>query len=663
MTRRDRHFYEFGPFRIDPVKRILLREGDWVPLAPKVFDILLVLVQQNGEIVEKDELLDKVWPDTFVEEGNLHVNISALRKALGDDGNQNQYIRTIPKRGYRFVAGVTEIWEGAEPAAQFETSDQGPAADPADIRAVDVESGGAVGQPDLGAFDRPSLAAAEVVKKDIGWRPTQPVLASSVLLLCLAAAFAYLWGSDGSRRTITITKPRSLAVLPFKIVSGDPGDEHLGAGVADSIAIALTNVRQLTVRPLRASLKYPSASQDPVEAGRALQVDAVLEGSIRRVGDSLRMTAQLVRVDDGLRLWEHKSSDEFESILTVQNTIPQQIATALALELTDQEKMFLSRRHTDNLEAFRVYLKARHMCSQRSWKQAGLGIEFFEQAIKVDPNYAPAYSGLAYTHMLPINPLPTMEKMHKAKAAALKALDLDDSLAEAHTALGRAVTYLDWDWAAAEKEFRRAIELNPNYVEAHFFYSLNLSALGRHDEAIEEMKLAQEIDPFHPRNTFHLGWSYYMARDYDQAIDHLRKTPFEVDSAYHQVYWRLGLVYVQKAMYDEAITMLQKAGVLSGDMPLAKASIGYAYAKSGNVDEARRIIAELSESSKLEEAPITMAAIYACLGDNDSAFEWLERAYAVRGSRIIDVKTDPMLDDLRSDPRFGDLLRRLSLTP
>jgi DNA-binding winged helix-turn-helix (wHTH) protein/TolB-like protein/Tfp pilus assembly protein PilF len=678
MSRQIRHYYKFGPFRLDPAKRDLLRDGEIVPLPPKVLDILQVLVENNGEIVEKEELMSRVWPDSFVEEGNLSVNIFALRKALGDDGHEHQFIKTVPKRGYRFVASVSEVWgendemksERLEAAAAFllQADDFRPNPQPylpfpftaslgqAASRADDLQTlGGREETPEPPSMD----ALNETAKRRVGPRAVRRALAFSLLGVGLVVGLTYFWTSRDTARTIAARKTHAIAVLPFKTINTD--DEYLGPGLADAFVAELTNIKQLTVRPLSASLKYTSTGQDPVEVGRSLRVDTVLEGSLRRVGDNLRMTAQLVRVEDGLRLWEVKSSEEFGNILAVQKAIPGQVAQALALDLKRSQ---LAKYHTGNVLAYLLYLKGRYLINQRTPKALKQAVECFEQAIRTDPNFALAHAGLAYSWMMPIYPETAIKRMPVAKTAAMKALELDDTLAEAHTALGRAMTFCNWDWTGSEKEFKRAIELNPNYAEAHFWYSLNLSAVRRHDEAIAEMKWAQEIDPFSPRYNFHLGWAFYLARQYDQAIAQLRKTPFELDSSYYQAYWRLGLAYVQKAMYGEAFAALEKAAVLSGDRPLVKATIGYAYAKFGNRAEAQRIVNELSPLSERETGPfITLASIHASLGNKDKAFELLEKSYQQRDSRIVDINVDAMLDSVRTDARFDDLVRRMGLTP
>ncbi|MGH9854129.1 MAG: winged helix-turn-helix domain-containing tetratricopeptide repeat protein, partial [Blastocatellia bacterium] len=612
MTKPAKHFYDFGPFRLDAVKRVLLREGEMVQMPPKVFDILLVLVEHGGELVEKGELMQRVWPDSFVEEGNLPVNIFALRKALGDEGDQ--YIKTVPKRGYLFVAKVTERWdeqpEAKRPAPESEFAallspfDYQPEIE-LPLAALPVESlSHTAARPDElqafvqrqeATFERPALAALDQpVMVERGRKLYQPAIILSILLLGLAA-LVYFWTTRQQQSPVAMGKARSVAVLPFKVVSAEAGDEYLGPGLAAAIVATLTNLKQITVTPIASTIKYAGESQDPIEAGRALQVDAVLEGSIRKTGDSLRLTAQLVRVADGARLWELKSAEETANILAVQQVIPEQVARALELNLTSEEQAALAKRPTSSLEAYHCYLKGQYFGSQMTVKEVGQAVACFEQAVKADPNYAQAYAGLAAFLTLRLNQAPTMEKMVKAKAAATRALELDASLAEAHNALGRVMTFCDWDWTGAEKEYKRAIELNPNYAEAHFWYANYLSGLARHEEALAEIKLAQEIDPSSPRVNYYVGVILLMARRYDEAIEQFRKTPLDLGAINHQVYLSLGLAYAKKSRSQEAFAAFQKALIRSGNRPQAKAYLAHAYAQSGQRAEAEKILAELNE--------------------------------------------------------------------
>jgi tetratricopeptide (TPR) repeat protein len=328
--------------------------------------------------------------------------------------------------------------------------------------------------------------------------------------------------------------------------------------------------------------------------------------------------------------------------------------------LSETERTLIARHNTKSVEAYNLYLQARHFFNRRKPKELQYAIERFEQAIKIDPTYAQAYAGLAHAYILGINQLAAIERMQKAKAAAQKALEIDNTLSEAHMALGRALIFCDWDWAGSEKAFKRAIELTPNYPDAHYWYSHNLTAVGRHDEAIAELKLAFDIDPFLPRTVLQQGHAFYLARQYDRAIEQFLRTPFDVDATYYQVYWRLGLAYAQKGLYADAIPMLQKAQTFSEEMSLGKASLAYVYAKSGNAAEARKVLSEIRASTR--ESPwLMLAGAYCYLGESDKAIECLEKLYEAHDAPIMFIKVDPMLDNIRDDPRYKDLLRRMGL--
>ena len=678
MTKPIKHFYDFGPFRLDAVKRVLLREGEMVQMPPKVLDILLVLVEQSGELVEKGELMRRVWPDSFVEEGNLPVNIFTLRKVLGDEGDQ--YIKTVPKRGYCFVAKVTEVRDESyeakghslEPeyaalAAQLDYQPEielpltalppeslNPAARPNESQALVHRHAEALARPALTTLEQP--ARVEYRRKTY-----QPAIILAVLLLGLAS-LAYFWiARQGQSST---GKVRSVAVLPFKVVSAEAGDEYLGPGLAAAVATALTNLKQLTVRPITSTIKYSGESQDALEAGRALQVDAVLEGSIQKTGDNFRLTVQLVRVIDGARLWELKSAEEAINIRLVPQAIPKPIARALELDWSSADQAALAKRQTSNLIAYQSYLKGQHFINDITLKDVGQGVECFEQAIQADPNYAEAHTGLATFLTIPVNAIPPQETLIKAKTAATRALELDATSAEAHSALARAMIFCDWNWTGAEKEFKRAIELTPNYAEAHLWYAIYLSALSRHNEALTEIKLAQEMDPSSPRVNFYLGMTLLMADRYDDAINQFRKTPLELGVTNQRVYLGLGLAYTKKAKYEEAIATLQKVLTRTSISPQAKAHLAYTYAQSGQRAEAEKILAELSEMAESQRTShIIRAGTYACLGNMEEAFEQLNQAYTERDQRLVYLKVDPLLDCARSDPRFNEFARRIGLAP
>ena len=585
MNGRAKLYYEFDSFRLDPTERLLLREGQPLSLTPKAFDTLLLLVQNSGHLLDKEQLLKSIWPDTFVEEANLANNISLLRRLLGQGAGGQQYIETQPKRGYRFVAAVNEV------------------------------------RGDLSEPESDSAPAGES------------------------------WEANADR---------TIAVLPFRSLC-EAADEYIELGITDVLITRLSNINEIVVRPTSAVRKYATLEQDPVAAGRELQVEAVLEGSIRKLGDRYRVTVQLVTVRDGVSLWAEKFDEECCDLFYIEDSISEQVAKALTLRLSGEQKRVLAKRYTGSTEAYHSYMKGRYYWNK--WNKEGFrkAIEHFQQSIEHDPAYALAYAGLADAYgLLGLQGLLSpKEAMPRAEAAAVKALEIDESLAEAHVPLAGVKCWYHWDFAGAEKEFKRAIELNSNYAIAHQAYAMYLTVMGRHAEAQREIQIAQRIDPLSLALNAIEGFILYNAGEYDRGIEQSFKT-MELDPNFHPAYERLGDSYLQKGMLAEAVAAFEKAVALSGRSLFPLAELGSAYARSGRKEETESVLDELKE--RFNKAYVS-AWVYAGLGENDSAFEWLEKAYEERDSSIVYLKVDPQLTRLRSDRRFADLLRRINLAP
>ena len=623
-------FYEFGPFRLDVLKRLLLREGEVVPLTSKAFETLLALVEGRGQILEKDELLSRIWPDAVVEEKNLTINISTLRKALGESPREHRYIVTVPGRGYRFVADVQEMaGEEARPS----------------------EGAGGAGERETGKRNRPRFSR-------------RLILAAGLALMALVTVGLYWWKFGRSQLARPDLAIRSVAVLPFRSLSAEGGDEYLGLGMADALITRLGRVSQIVVRPTSAVRKYAAPGQDPMAAGRELKVESVLEGTIQRADERLRLTLQLVNVDDGRHLWADQFDEKFTDLLTVEDRISERVAAALSLKLSGAEKTLLAKRHTENSEAHQLYLKGRYFWNKRTPEGIGKGIEFIRQAADLDPNYAPAFAGLADCYLVyPLYAgLPTGEWMQRARAAAVKALELDATLAEAHATLAYTKMLYNWDWSGAEQEFRQALALNPNYPTAHQWYANWFSWTGRADEAIAEAKRAQELDPLSLVISADLGGHFYGARRYDEAIAQFKKT-LELDPNFAPARLELGLVYLQKKLWAEAIAEIQQ-GVALSDENHSLPFLGYAYGVAGRRDEARKTLTRLKERTKQRDIFLYYLALtHLGLGEKNETFTLLEEACAMREPSLARLKTDPLFDSVRDDPRFTDLLRRIGLVP
>lgn len=588
MNESPGQLYAFGPFHLDAVRRVLRRDSELVALKPKVCELLLVLIEQRDRVMDKDELMQRLWPDTAVEENNLTVNMSALRKALGESASEHRYIVTVPGRGYRFVASVKEMKEGG-------------------------------------------------------------------------AAVAVQARSE-AKITLTEAAPMAIAVLPFQPLGVESGDEYLGFGLADALITRLSNLRQISVRPTSAVRKYLGQTPDTVTVGRELQVEAVLEGSLRRADERIRVTVQLVKVSDGRPLWAAKFDERFSDIFTVEDSVSEQVSQALLRTLTGEERARLTKRYTENTEAYQLYLQGRYHAGKWTLEGFQKGIACFEQAIQMDRAYALAYCGWADAYILLWSHgyLSPREAVPKAKAAIVKALELDDALAEAHASLGLMRSGYEWDWAGAERSFIRALELQPHQALTHDWYALYLKATGRHAEAIAHNQRAQELDPLSPWLNATLAWAFYYAGQYDRALAQCQKA-LEIEPRFGITHWTLGVIYLAQHKFAEAIAALEEAMSLGGS-PNVYATLGYAYAVSGRVEEAQRVRDEL-QAIRPYVPPYEMAVVATGLGEVDEAFEWLEQALIERAAWLAYLNVSPLFDGLRADERFTTLLERIGLTP
>jgi serine/threonine protein kinase/tetratricopeptide (TPR) repeat protein len=457
----------------------------------------------------------------------------------------------------------------------------------------------------------------------------------------------------------------SLAILPLANASADPNMEYLSDGITEELINSLSQLPKLRVAPRSTVFRYKGREVDPQEVGRELGVRAVLTGRVFQLGDQLVIKTELIDVAQQSHLWGEQYRRKLTDIFALQEEISEEISEKLRLKLTGEEKKRLVKRYTENTEAYHLYLKGRYYTGKRTGEWIRKGIEHLQQAIDLDPNYALAYTGLADAYAFLASStggLAPREAYPKAKAAALKALELDDTLGEAHCSLGFFRLLYDWDFAAAEREYKRAIELSPNYANAHDGYGFYLKATGQHEAAIHECQLAQKLDPLSPFTTLSLGWAYYFARRYDQAMAQGRKV-LEMDPNFGFAHWHLGMSYVQQRLYTEAIPALQKAVILTGGGPTFVAHLGHAYGVAGREEDARRVLAELEELAQRQYvSSYFLAIINLGLGEVDQAFAWLERAYEERSGFLAFLKVEPMLDRLREDARFAALVRRVGLT-
>ncbi|HEY4256163.1 MAG TPA: protein kinase [Candidatus Udaeobacter sp.] len=500
------------------------------------------------------------------------------------------------------------------------------------------------------------------------WAKRNPTLAAATAAaFCSATAAAFLFFSQNPTSTppTASAQVRTMAVLPFKMPGAPAGDEYLGIGLADTLITQIGRLPQILVRPVGAVQKYAEIDvQDPVATGRQLRVEAVLDGTVQRDADTLQVTARLLRVGDGAVLWSAKYDEKFTNVFTIEDAISQDVAKTLVRNLSGEGQKLLTEHHTDNIEAHRAYLKGRYFWNKRTPAELQHGLTYFRQAIDLDPTYSSAYAGMADAYALLVwqDQVPRGEFIARAKAAATKALEINEALAEPHATLGFVKFWYDWDFAGAESEFRRAIELDPDYATAHHWYGESLGLMGRFDEGFKELRLAQQIDPLSPIINTDLGKLHFFARQSDQAIEQLRNL-LETDPDFPLAHLFLAMAYNKKGLHDQAVAELEKQANNPGTRTIFKAVLGFVYGQAGRRAEAIGILDELNQriSSKQFVSPFEIALIYTGLGEKDQAFEWLEKAKTERDPFLIYIKTDPNFDSLRGERRFQAVLQGMGL--
>jgi TolB-like protein/Tfp pilus assembly protein PilF len=578
-------------------------------------------------LLEKDELISGVWPETFVEEGSLSNNIFLLRKALGEDP---AFIETVPRRGYRFVGAVRQL-----PSTSL---------------------------PQVGKPAGVSTGITSDTKGRPQWTTRAALGVAAVAVLALLAAAGWFSGRTG-RGAETI---QSLAVLPFVNANADPNTEYLSDGITESLINSLSQLPNLKVMSRDSSFRYKGKETDAQTVGRELGVGAIFKGRVTERGDTLNISAELINARDGSHIWGQQYDRKLADMVALREEIAREMASALRRRLTGAEEKRVTKSYTTNPEAYQDYLKGRYWWNKSTEEGFDKGTEYFEQAITKDPNYALAYAGLSdcYSSLAEFGVVPAKDGYLRAKDAALKALELDDTLAEAHSSLALIKSSYDWDWSGADREIRRAIELNPSYADAHRLRAEVLWQTGRLDEAIAETKRTLELDPLSLDSNNTLGLEFFLARQFGQAIEQEGKV-LELDPNFIPAYYFRGVSYLKKSMYKESMVDFSKGVAISPGDTVALTGLGYGFGVTGKKVAAQRVLDKLNELSKQKYvSPVFMAKIYAGLQDKDKAFERLEKAYEDRSIVSVGfIKTNPMFDPLRPDPRYADLLRRTNLQP
>jgi TolB-like protein/DNA-binding winged helix-turn-helix (wHTH) protein/Flp pilus assembly protein TadD len=629
----------FGVFELDLRAGELRKHGMQVRLQKQPFQVLAMLLEHPGEVVTREELQKNLWAvDTFVDfDHGLNKTINKIREALGDSAESPRFVETVARRGYRFLAEVKDVDGGSV--------------------AVPAHGTEALSGPQHS--DLAKIASDSVTEKRIAsslpWRRLGAVLA--VGLVILAAWTLYVRNRPSSSLI------RSLAVLPLESLSGDASQDYFADGMTDELITDLGQISALRVISRTSVMSYKRVRKPLPQIARELNVDGVVEGTVLRSGNQVRITAQLIKASDDKHLWSHSYEGDFRDALALQNQVARSIAEEIRINVSPREQTELKTVKVVNPQAYESYLKGRFFWNKRTADGLKVAAAYFNEAVDEDPNYAQAYSGLADTYALlgdwQYEAMTPKEALPKAKAAAIKALDLNNTLGEAHNSLAFCMDAFDWDFASAEKEFRRAIELNPSYATAHHWYAWHLSLLGRNSEAISEMKKAKELDPLSLIISADLAELLLIAHAYDESIQQSRRT-IEMDANFSLAHNQLAQAYIQKHMFDEAVAELQKAIKLSGGSPTFTANLARAYAAMGRRNEAIELLDDLRKHSSAGYSRVSeIAAVYVALGDSDRAMIWLEKGFEERFNPSVLLR--PGFDPIRSDPRFQNLLRRIGL--
>ena len=634
----------FGTYEVSLQSGEVRKSGLRIRVQQQPMKLLEILLEHPGEIVTREELRSRVWPNESFGDFDqaLNISIGKLRSALGDSAENPRFIETLPKRGYRFIADVSVIDADARPRRQEPLSGDLPTTDPG-LKIKDVGSA--------------------VAPKRRLW-PTRSVigaLALIIIITIITLSILSVWRLRS--RAPASTGIRSIAVLPLENLSGDASQSYFADGMTDELITDLAQISALRVISRTSVMVYKGARKPLPQIARELNVDAVVEGTVLRSGDQVRITAQLIEAATDKHLWSQSYEGELRDTLALQNRVASAIADQIRINLTPQEQAALKNVKVVNPDAYESYLKGRYFWNKRTADGLKVALAYFKQAIEEDPKYAQAYSGLADTYALlgdwQYAVMTPKEAFPKAKAAAIKALELDNTLGEAHNSLAFVLDGFDWDFDSAGKEFQRGIELSPGYATAHHWYAWHVSLLGRYDEAIAEMRKAQNLDPLSLIINADLAEVLVLAHSYEESIQQSRKT-IEMDPNFALAHNQLAQAYLQKHMYDEAVAELQQAVKLSGNSPTCMANLARAYVASGKRNEAVKLLGDLKKRSNPGYSNASeIAMIYASLGDTDQAMNWLEKGYEERFNPGVLLR--PGFDPLRSDPRFQNLLRRIGL--
>ena len=675
--------YRFGPFLLEPALRRLLRDSSEITLPPKAFDILVLLVRTRDRVLSRRELLNSVWQDTAVIENTLTQRIREIREALGDDTREPRYVRTVSRVGYRFIADVVEETvperpdiggETARVPASTSISEDAPLPPvPGEVtpessaraRSGDMALGRSsellsdrsaaeprlVSEPQAGGTSRLRRVGAPQGVRRAGYAAVMIVVLGGLALWLGAKRVTP--ADDGDHRI------ESIAVLPLENLSHDAGQEYFADGMTDELIKELAGIRALRVISRTSALRYKGSTKSVREIGRELNVDAVVEGSVLRAGRQARITLKLVEVSTDRTLLAESFARDMEDILALQSGIARTLANRVRATVEAGDEARVTRRIVP--QTYDDYLRARSLWNTRTREGVTKALELFHRAIDRDPTFAAAWAGVADCYITwsgALLGLSEKEAYPKAREAVLRALALDDTLAEAHTALGSIKNEFDWDSAGAEASYTRAIALNSNYVTARQWYGEFLTVHGRRDESIVQLRRARDLDPLSPVVNNSLTIALLLARRYDEALTQAQRT-LDIEPDFGAGYLTLGSVHMLQGGHVDAIAAFQRAVVLMPGVSRATAWLGHAYAVAGQTSRARQTLAELQTlSARMPASAYDIALIHAALGEHDLALASLEQAYRERAFQLVELKVDPRFDSLRGDAKFVELLRR-----
>ena len=631
LSNTESEVYEFNSFRIDAGQRLLWNRGEPVALTPKVFDTLFYLVRNAGKTVTKDELMAAIWPDTIVEENNLNKNISVLRQLLGEKPGEHRFIVTVPGKGYRFVANVVEIPGNDMPDVDSTTPDK-------------VSPGLVPSRP-----DKPEGLLRGRSFSHRYW------LIATLAIIILTTILVSLWRS---RSSLNSTAIRSIAILPFSPLATDSRNEAMEYGMADSLITQLGKGNDLVVWPLSETRRYAGTDRSPVEIGRRLGVDAILDGAIQVAGDRIRITTRLIRTSDGKQIFASSFDEQMRDVFDVQDSISDRVAAVLNAKLGKESR----KRYTSDVDSYQLFMLGQFTSMKLTPQDHLKAIQYFRQAIDKDPNYALAYAGITDADLKYIlaNDGRPADIMPEAKAAAMKAVELDNELPEAHVAFGRVALFYDWNWAEAEKHLLRAYDLDPNNIEALLFLAHFYSNMGRHERAIELGERASKLDPLTINRNSLKGQFYFYAGRYDKSIEILQQAiAFDTNHWLPRMF--IARAYIEKGMFREAIASCERAREL-GSTSLELITLeGWSYARLGDKAKAHAALKELEQVSQRRYVPSYFPALlHNALGETDDALSLLEKGLVARDVRMTFLKVDPKWNNLRNEPRFIRIMEKMN---